>query len=143
MSDYERDRRVREAGDRGVDRTRPMTPYDDMGEPEEDLHERRRRLYGKIANVVWSIIGFIEALIGLRVLLKLIAANPDNGFVSFIYGLSGFFVNPFLGIVNDPQSGRSVLEINSLIAMVIYLLVGYGVLRLIWLIFSVTEPTES
>ncbi|ACZ39965.1 hypothetical protein [Sphaerobacter thermophilus] len=151
MADYERERRVRE--ERRVEETSPVDPPGEYRRrvEHEVVHERdpaqevlrRRAIFQRIATVVWTIIGFIEALIGLRVLLKLIAANPDNAFVNGVYDFSGVFVNPFLGIVNDPQSGNSVLEINSLIAMVVYLLIGWGLVRLIWLIFYTTEPTEA
>lgn len=151
MADYRRERRGVEEHD--ADRTRPVEPADEYRRVERermaredsptDVYLRRRELFDRISYVVWTIIAFIEALIGLRVLLKLIAANAGNPFVSFIYDFSGVFVNPFLGIVHDPTSGGAVLEINSLIGMLIYLLIGYGVLRLVWMIFSVTAPTDG
>lgn len=151
MADYERERRVHE--ERRIDDTRPLGPpgvYHQRVEQEVvhghdpgEVLRRRRIIYSRIVNVVWTLIGFIEALIGLRVLLKLIGANPDNQFVRTVYDFSGVFVNPFLGIVNDLQSGNVVLEINSLIAMVVYVLIGWGIVRLIWLIFATTAPTEA
>ncbi len=164
MAEYERERRVTERYDRDAEQTRPVEPVHyrrtevERGDEAPGTYNRverevyadsvddrlrRRILYNKIATVIWTITGVIEALIGLRVLLKLIAANPGNGFVSFIYDLSGVFVAPFLGIVRDPRSGNAVLEINSLIAMVVYLLLTYLVLRLIWVLFDVTEPADS
>ena len=109
----------------------------------DDLYWRRRVMYARAVNVVWTIVGLIEALIGLRVLLRLIAANPGNPFVHFIYSLSGVFVSPFMGIVNDPSSGGAVLEVNSIIAMLVYLLIGWVVVRLIWLLFETTSPTTT
>lgn len=159
MPEYERERRV--YTERDADATRRVDPVDPdlvdrrgrgyrqveheyvREESPRDIYFRRRIIYNRIANVVWSIIGFIEALIGLRILLRLIAANAGNGFVRSIYDFSGVFVDPFLGIVNDIRSGNSVLEINALIAMLVYLLIGYGVVRLIWLIFDTTAPTEA
>jgi len=97
----------------------------------------------RASHTVWTIVGFIEALIAIRVILKLIGANAANGFVNFIYGFSDFFVKPFLGIVSDPTSGKSTLEINSLIAMLVYLLIGWVVVRIIWLVYDVTAPTKT
>ena len=108
-----------------------------------DPYLERQIMYSKIANVVWTIVGLIEALIAIRVILKLIGANAGNGFVDFIYRLSGVFVAPFLGIVNDPTSGSSILEINSLIAMLVYLILGWAILKLIVLAFNVTEPPTA
>lgn len=139
------------------ERTRPVEPYNSYsrGEPRHE-HEveyvreydsqdgllARRELFRRATNVVWTIIGLIEILIGLRILLKLIAANAANGFVHFIYDFSGVFVSPFVGIVHDLKSGNAVLEVNSLIAMLVYLLIGWIVVRLIWLIFETTAPTH-
>ena len=44
-------------------------------------------------------------LIGLRVVLKLFAANADNGFASFIYGVAGVFVAPFVGLSGTLAAG--------------------------------------
>lgn len=121
-TDYRRDERV-ESGDRGI--------------------PPGRIIASRVSHVVWTIIGFIEALIAIRVVLKLIGANAGNGFVSFIYGFSDFFVKPFFGIVSDPTSGDSILEINSLIAMLVYLVLGWVVIRIVWLIYDVTAPTRT
>jgi len=102
-----------------------------------------RFIASRVSQVVWTIIGLIEALIAFRFILKLIGANAGNGFVNFIYGFSDFFVKPFLGIVSDPTSGKSILEINSLIAMLVYLVLGWVVIRLVWLIYDVTAPTRT
>ena len=102
-----------------------------------------RIIASRASHTVWTIVGFIEALVAIRVILKLIGANAANSFVNFIYGFSDFFVKPFLGIVSDPTSGKSILEINSLIAMLVYLLVGWAVVRVIWLIYDVSAPTKT
>jgi hypothetical protein len=112
-----------------------------LHEHQDRMYEERRLRFTKIANVIWTITGFIEALIGIRILLKLISANPGNAFVDFIYNVTAVFVAPFMGIVTDPQSGGAVLEINSIIAMLVYLLITYGLVRVIWLIFQTTEPS--
>ncbi len=100
----------------------------------EDRAAERRALIWKITGILWLILGVIEAIIGLRVLLKLLAANPASPFAAFIYSVSRFFVAPFFGLTPEPAAGRSVLEIPSLIAMVIYALVFFGLDRLIWLL---------
>lgn len=161
MAEYRRERRVIE--ERDPQATTPVEPVEPAAyartdppaqyrrverevvqeDTPEDLYYRRRIIYARVVNVVWTVIGLIEALIGLRVLLRLIAANPDNPFVRFIYDFSGVFVSPFLGIVRDPSSGGAVLEINSLIAMLVYLLIGWAAVRLIWLLFDTTSPTTT
>lgn len=81
--------------------------------------------------VVYYIAGIIVALLLIRVILQLLGANQGNGFVDFIYGVSGFFAAPFYGIFSyQPTYGRSVLEVSSLVAIVVYVLVAWGIARL-------------
>lgn len=84
-----------------------------------------------LARLVWYITGVILALLALRIIFQLLGANEDNGFVSFIYGLSGFFATPFFGMFSyEPSYGVSYFEVSTLVAMVIYALIGYGLARL-------------
>ena len=81
--------------------------------------------------VVWYITGVIVALLVLRVIFLLMGANQGNGFVDFLYGLSGFFASPFYGMFSyQPTYGVSTFEVSSLVAIVIYGLVGMGVAKL-------------
>ena len=90
----------------------------------------------KAEQVVWLIFGIIEILIGLRVVLKLVGANPANGFAHFVYGVAALFLGPFFGITNSPSFGGMVLEVPSLIAMIVYALVAWGIVQALRLIFA-------
>ncbi|RZJ87310.1 MAG: YggT family protein, partial [Chryseobacterium sp.] len=71
-------------------------------------------------------------LLVLRIVLLLLAANQGNGFVDFVYAVSGFFAMPFYGIFNyTPAYGSSVLELSSIVAIFIYALVGWGLVKLL------------
>lgn len=48
-----------------------------------------------IASIVYVIGGFIELLVGLRFVLRLIGANAGNAIVSWVYAWSTPFVAPF------------------------------------------------
>ena len=50
------------------------------------------------------------------------------------------FVVPFYGIFNDPTFGNSVLEITTLIAMLIYALLAWGIVSLGRLVFAPKIP---
>lgn len=101
----------------------------------EDRNLEHRQTVSKVAQFLWLLFGALEVLIGFRVLLKLIAANPNSWFTSFVYQFSEIFVWPFQNIVSNPSFQNSVMEITSLIAMLVYALVGWGVVRLFWLVF--------
>lgn len=84
--------------------------------------------------VVWFIAGILLVLLGLRFLFALLGANPSNGFANFIYNVTHPFVSPFFGLFNYNYTvGHSRFEAYTLVAMVIYALIAYGIARLITL----------
>lgn len=96
-----------------------------------DVAAERRIMFFQIIRIVWTILGLLEILLGLRFFLKLIAANAQSGFGSLIYGVSGVFTAPFAGLVTTPVSGGTVLEVTTLIAMAVYALFFWIVVRVI------------
>lgn len=95
---------------------------------------QRQTLY-QLSALIGFLFGVLEGLIGIRILLRLIGANPANAFARFIYDLTGIFLAPFFGLTATPAAGGSVLEISSLIAMVVYALLAWAIIRLVWLLF--------
>jgi len=83
--------------------------------------------------IIWWVVGFIEVLIAIRFVLKLFGANPAP-FVRFMYDVTWPLVAPFHGIFNTAQEGKSILEPESLVAMAIYALIGWGIVSLIRLL---------
>jgi uncharacterized protein YggT (Ycf19 family) len=92
-------------------------------------HESRDQKVSKIAQVVWFIVGIILAILAVRVVLALLGANLSNGFASFIYNLSDPFVAPFRGLlqVGQFEAGVSRLELETIVAMLVYALIGWGI----------------
>lgn len=86
--------------------------------------------------VIYFIFGAIEALLAIRFVLLLLGASEASGFVRLIYGLSQPFVLPFQGIFGTPSLGGSVIEWASLVGIVVYALIAYGLARLIELIYK-------
>ena len=101
---------------------------------EEDLVAHRQNEIYRINGFVWLILGVIEAFIGLRVILKLLAADPNNSFASFVYRVSRVFLMPFFGIVGEPTANGSTLEISSIVGGLVYLLIFWGITRLVYLL---------
>lgn len=102
---------------------------------EADADELRRSDAAWTARLIYLCFAVLEIALGIRVLLKLIAANPNSGFTRFIYGLTAAFVAPFNNIVSLPQaSNGSTLDLSALLAMLIYLLVSWITVRffLLW-----------
>lgn len=81
--------------------------------------------------IIFTIMGFIEGLVALRFLFRLLGANPVNAFVGWIYSWSTPLVTPFAGIFgqNPTIAGTgvvttSVFDWTALIALVVYALIG-------------------
>jgi uncharacterized protein YggT (Ycf19 family) len=72
----------------------------------------------------------------------LIGANPANTFTAFVYQLSELFLWPFRNIVANPAFQNYVLEITSIIAMIVYPLIGWAIVRLIWVLFYRAPTSE-
>lgn len=98
--------------------------------------ERERRIFTfKVTQLVWILLGILEAMLALRFVLKLVGANPDSPFAVLIFAITGLFLFPFKGLVGTPAVGNVVLEFSTLIAMVVYALIAWAVERIIWVIF--------
>lgn len=96
-----------------------------------DVAAERRLVFFQITRIVWAILSLLEIVLGLRFVLKLIAANGESGFGALIYGLSGVFTAPFAGLVATPASGGNVLEVTTLIAMAVYALLFWIIVKVI------------
>lgn len=104
--------------------------------------ERRLELARRNATLFWVIrtisylVGALVVLLGLRFVLRLAGANPDNAFAQVIYGLSEPFVAPFSTLFISPTTAdaTNIFDVNILIAIVAYTLLGWLVVWLINLI---------
>ena len=85
----------------------------------------------RAVQVTWFLIGLITALIAIRFLLKALGASSQAQFVGFVYGVTGPMVAPFQGIFPTSAQGYYILEPSSLIAIAIYLLIGWAIVTLI------------
>ncbi|MDO8481686.1 MAG: YggT family protein [bacterium] len=93
--------------------------------------------------IVWYILGLIEVLLAFRFALKLLGANPDAGFSSFIYGVTYVFAAPFLNVFSITQVAGSVFEWTTLLAMFVYLVVAFGILKLFLMGKTVSTPEAA
>jgi len=88
-------------------------------------------------------LGVLEVILALRLIFRLLGANEDNGFITFLYSLSHVFVGPFNGIFNDQALGRSVFEISTVVAMLVYALIAWGIVSLGRLLFAPLPPGQQ
>ncbi len=103
---------------------------------------RIKHLY-RGTQIVWYITGFIEVLLAFRFLLKLLGANPAAGFSSFIYGISYPLAAPFLTVFQFSRVKGSVFEWTTILAMLVYWLIAWAVIKLIMMGKPVTVPEAA
>lgn len=85
-----------------------------------------------LARVIYFITGVIIGFIALRMTLLLLAADQSNAFVDFVYTVSVVFVAPFFGMfAYTPSYGASVFEVSSLFAILVYVLLCWGLVALV------------
>lgn len=96
-----------------------------------DVAAEGRLRFLQVDRIMYTLLGILEIVLGLRFVLKLIAANPDSGFTVFIYGVTALFIAPFNALVGTPKVGGSVLEVTTLIAMAVYALLFWVLARVL------------
>lgn len=89
----------------------------------------------KTRHAIYYILSVIEVLLAFRFIFKLLGANPRNGFVSFLYSITGIFAAPFYGIfyssTTNGLAAKSVFEPATLIGMAVYAVLAWGLVGLI------------
>lgn len=80
---------------------------------------------------VWYFFSVIEVILLLRFALKLLAANSGAGFTQLIYNISSVFVTPFQYVFKAPTAGGSVVEFSTLLALFVYWVIAWGIVKLI------------
>lgn len=95
----------------------------------------------KATHAVWVAFGLLEALIGFRIGMKLVGANPADPMVNFVYNATSLFVAPFVELATSPSAGMAVMELSSVIALVAYALLGWAADRIVWLFLY--RPRET
>ncbi|MEI8199216.1 MAG: YggT family protein [Eubacteriales bacterium] len=91
-----------------------------------------------VVKIVYFILGALEIFLGLRLILRLLGASANNMFVPFVYNVTWIFIAPFSGIfstaVTKGAETQAVLEPATIIAMLIYALLAWGIVKLIIII---------
>lgn len=107
---------------------------------------QQKRLFDRIENSVYFLVGMLETLLLIRFFLRLTGANPDNMFASFIYRLSEPFVAPFSTLFISPTAktdatiGENIFDVNLVIAIVIYCLLGFLATWLVRYVYRQVSP---
>src|SRR5690349_101690 len=91
------------------------------------------------------IVGLAEAVLVIRILLRLFAASPSAPFVHWIYSTSATLLEPFRGIFPTAVINRAyVLDFTALFALIIYAIIGGFLIYLAsWLETAAMRPVVT
>jgi uncharacterized protein YggT (Ycf19 family) len=112
-----------------------MTDYKEVRTTQYEQGREQRVATFKVTQLIWLLLGLLEAAIALRVLFKLIAVNAANPFAALLYKVTDLFVAPFASLIGAPAAGGMVLEISSIIAMIVYFLIAWVLERIVYVLF--------
>ena len=90
-----------------------------------------------IVNSIFWLTGMLEILLLMRFTLRLLGANPQNQFAQLIDNLSAPFIAPFSTLFISPTTNgaTNIFDVNIVVAIVAYALLGYLAISLVRLIF--------
>jgi len=108
-----------------------------------DPYATRRENAFKWQQGIYLLFGFIEVILAIRFVLRLFGANAQAGFAQLVYGVTAPLVAPFQGLFGTVQSEGSVLESATLVALIVYALVAWLIVKLASLAFGETRSATS
>ncbi len=100
--------------------------------------ERRLTLH-RISQIILLLLIILEMFIGLRIVLRLFAANSNAAFAKFVNTITTPFLKPFAALFSTMQVRGLTVELNSLIAMLVYAVAALIIVQAIWLLFNRTS----
>jgi hypothetical protein len=96
--------------------------------------------------VIYFVFGILEVLLAFRLVFKLAGASTSSAFVRFIYGITGIFILPFEGIfrrgVAQGVETASILEPSTIVALIVYILLAWGIVKLIGVLSGNRQETD-
>lgn len=112
---------------------------------EEDVYveEAVSPVFVSVRRIVYFILDLIEILLAFRFVLKLLAADPAAVFVTLVYAVTRPLVAPFQGMFGQVAGQGSVIEWATLLAMAVYALLFWGLMRLLWIILGSTGTSTT
>lgn len=86
----------------------------------------------EVTQLVYLVLGFVEMILGLRVVLIFFRANPESLFTQWIHKIGKPLLIPFVNIFPATVvEKRYVLDVSTVFSMFIYAVVAVLTLYLI------------
>jgi len=99
----------------------------------------------RAVQLIYLVFGVIDGLLLIRMVLKLLGANPHTGFSNWLYSVTDVFLVPFKNLLPTIGNEQSQLEMSLVIAVLVYALIGWAIGRLFAIVFyrNVTVARRS
>ena len=99
----------------------------------------------RAVQLVYLFFGVIDGLLLIRLVLKLLGANPHAGFANWIYGVTAVFLGPFKNLLPTIGNEQSLLEMSLVVAILFYALLAWAMARFVAIVFyrNVTVSRRS
>jgi YGGT family protein len=108
-----------------------------------DPYAGRRATSSRLVQAIYLVFAVIEGLFLIRFFLRALAANAEAGFAQAVYTMTGVLVAPFNGLFGTPQiSTGAALEVSTLVALLVYAAIGWGLARAAWLLFGESRSSS-
>jgi hypothetical protein len=101
---------------------------------EKNKLEEKNMFNLQLRKVVYFMFGILEGFFVLRLILKLLGANPGSTLVSYVYDITGVFIAPFNTVFKadlNKDIGKFVIEPTTIVAMIVYAIIAYVIVSLI------------
>ena len=124
-----------------------ITTQKDATNPTVNTRGRREATSSQtVEYLVYFLFGILEALLVFRLIFKLTGASLSSAFVGLIYGLTGIFILPFEGIFRrgfaQGVETTSVLEPSTLVAIIVYVVLAWGIVKLLRILSGERQQTD-
>jgi uncharacterized protein YggT (Ycf19 family) len=114
------------------------TNREDFGYGKTAQEFREQKAVVRSYNIIWFLVGLIDVILGFRFVFEILGANTASRFTQLVYTLSYPFAQPFRSIFGVTNVAGSFFDWSLLLAMIVYLLVGYGLIQVLRIIKPVT-----
>ena len=101
-----------------------------------DPYAVRREGTHRVQGLIYLLFGVLEGLLAIRFVLPLLGANPAAGFTQLIYSITKPFLAPFVGLFGTARFGGSVFEVNPLVAILVYALIAWVLVKAVGLVLG-------
>ncbi len=122
-----------------------ITEGTDATRKVESVTNRDATSYQTVEYLVYFLFGVLEVLLIFRFILKFLGASYSSAFIGIIYTITNILVMPFEGIFSKwftkGVETTSVLEPATIVAVIVYAVIGFGIVKLIRILSGKQQST--